>query len=298
MESLEQFYRHKFNGLATADLKQSIGQFNVFNISDRLTQQQALPVHVRRNFYKVMLYIGENIFYYGDQGIQVKGMTLLFFHPGVAYSYGPLSKQTQGYFCVFRAEFFKENFRLNLDDLPLFRHDHVPVYHLNDENGKVVESIFLKMLKEISSEYIYKYELMRAYTSELIFLGMKISPDGALLNHRDAGTRITALFTELLERQFLIEFSTERLLLRTPRDFADKLAVHVNYLNRVLKKNTDKTTSEHIFERISAEAKILLRHTSWNISQISYALGFEDLAHFNRFFKKETGSSPSLYRKV
>lgn len=297
MESLAEFYHHKFNELAV-NLQQSIGQFNVFNISDRIASQPALSVHTRRNFYKIMLYVGDNVFYYGDQRVHVKGMTLLFFHPGIPYSYAEVAKDTQGYFCVFSEEFFKENFRLNLHDLPLFAADHIPIYQLNEENGDVVHSIFLKMMKEIDSEYIYKYELMRAYVCELIFLGMKISPHNTSLSHIDSGMRITALFKELLERQFLVELSSERLLLRSPYDFADKLAVHVNYLNRVIKKNTGKTTSEHIFERISSEAKILLRHTDWNISQISYALGFEDLAHFNRFFKKQIGLSPSLYRKV
>lgn len=297
MESLAQFYHHKFNEVSV-DLQQSIGQFNVFSISDRIAGQSALPVHTRRNFYKIMLYVGENVFYYGDQSIPVKGMTLLFFHPGIPYSYGELTKDTKGYFCVFSEEFFKENFRLDLNNLPLFASDHIPVYQLNEENGELVKSIFFKMMNEIDSEYIYKYELMRAYVSELIFLGMKISPDNTSLHHIDAGMRITTRFKELLERQFLVEFSSERLLLRSPHDFAERLAVHINYLNRVIKKNTGKTTSEHIFERISSEAKILLRHTDLNISQISYALGFEDLAHFNRFFKKQIGVSPSLYRKV
>jgi len=297
MESLEQFYQHKFNGL-TVDIQQQIGQFNVFDIADRLANQTASPVYTRRNFYKVMLYIGENVFYYGDQSIPVSGMTLLFFHPRLAYAYEALAKDTKGYFCVFQEEFFQENFRLNLNDLPLFAPGHIPVYSLNEEDGKEVATVFVKMLKEIDSEYIFKYELIRAYVTELIFLGMKLSPDRTLLKHTDAGLRITALFTELLGRQFLVEFSNHRLLLRRPHDFADKLAVHVNYLNRVVKKNTGKTTSEHIFERITSEAKILLRHTNWNISQISYALGFEDLAHFNRFFKKQSGTSPSVYRKV
>jgi AraC family transcriptional activator of pobA len=297
MESLTEFYHHKFNGLAV-NLQKSIGQFNVFDISHRINNHPALPIHERRNFYKIMLYEGENVFYYGEQCVKVKGVTLLFFHPGVPYSYEELTKDTKGYFCVFREEFFIENFRLNLNDLPLFAAGCAPIYQLDEENANVVKSIFFKMLNEIDSDYIYKYELMRTYVSELIFFGIKISPDSISLRNIDSGTRITNLFKELLERQFLIGFSNERLLLRTPHDFANKLAVHVNYLNRVIKKNTGKTTSELIFERIASEAKVLLRHTEWNISQISYALGFDDLTHFNRFFKKQIGFSPSSFRKV
>jgi len=46
--------------------------------------------------------------------------TLLFFNPQVPYTYDPLTPDTKGFFCLFKDEFFKENIRLNLGDLPLF----------------------------------------------------------------------------------------------------------------------------------------------------------------------------------
>jgi len=64
-----------------------------------------------------------------------------------------------------------------------------------------------------------------------------------LYQHPDASSRITAVFTELLERQFLIESTVQRFELRSPKMFADRLAVHVNYLNRAIKKNKGRTTT-------------------------------------------------------
>ncbi|RYG04572.1 MAG: helix-turn-helix domain-containing protein, partial [Chitinophagaceae bacterium] len=49
---------------------------------------------------------------------------------------------------------------------------------------------------------------------------------------------------------------------------------------------------------LASEAKALLRHTDWNISEISYALGFADQAQFNNFFKKQTNLNPSSFRQV
>lgn len=295
MESLEEFYQYKF-GAFSGQLNKTIGQFNVFRIEDRARRETPSLVHVRRNFYKVMLYIGENVFHYGDESVKVSGKTLLFFHPQIPYSYHTVEQGTTGFFCVFKDEFYQENFRLNLGDLPLFAPGVPPVYSLNEEQAIEVESIFRRMYQEIDTSYIYKYELIRSYLNQLLFMAMKLNPDHTHLQHADAGTRITARFTEMLERQFLIEFSTERLLLRTPKDFAGKLAVHINYLNRIIKKTTGKTTSEHIYSRIASEAKILLRHTQWNISEIGYALGFDDQAHFNKFFKAQAGMNPTSYR--
>ena len=75
-------------------------------------------------------------------------------------------------------------------------------------------------------------------------------------------------------------------------DFADQLNMHVNHLNRAVKENTEKTTSQIITERIVRESKILLKHSPWNVSEIAYALGFNEVTHFNNFFKKHVQLSP------
>lgn len=47
--------------------------------------------------------------------------------------------------------------------------------------------------------------------------------------------------------------------------------------------NTGKTTTDIISSRIAREAKIILRQTDWNISEIAFCLGFEEDAHFSNF---------------
>jgi AraC-like DNA-binding protein len=48
--------------------------------------------------------------------------------------------------------------------------------------------------------------------------------------------------------------------------------------------------------RIIQEAKILLKQTDWNISEISYTLGFDDLANFSNFFIKQTSFTSMVFR--
>jgi len=85
--------------------------------------------------------------------------------------------------------------------------------------------------------------------------------------------------------------------LRTASDFADQLNVHVNHLNRAVKEITQKTTSQLIAERLLQESKVLLRHSSWNVSDVAYALGFSEVTHFNNYFKKRTSMNPTQFRK-
>jgi AraC-like DNA-binding protein len=125
---------------------------------------------------------------------------------------------------------------------------------------------------------------------------MKLAPAVYRPAGLSATARITAVFLELLDRQFPVEPSGDRLLLRTPKEFSARLSIHVNYLNRAVKQETGKTTTEHIFDRLAAEAKAMLRHSNMNIAGIAYGLSFQDQAHFNNFFRKRTGSSPSAFR--
>ncbi|MBT1706251.1 helix-turn-helix transcriptional regulator [Fulvivirgaceae bacterium PWU20] len=246
----------------------------------------------------MMLFSGENTFRYGNVNVKVSGNTLLFFHPHTPYSYKPLSKKSRGYFCVFKIEFFQENHRLDLNNLSLFKSLSPPVFKLSKTNYKEVENLFLKMLREVKGDYIFKYELIKDYVSELYFLAMKWVPPENLFQAGDASKRITMIFLELIEQQFPIQHKYHQFALRTPKDYADKLSIHVNYLNRSVKKVTGKTTSQHILERLGGEAKILLKHTDWSVSEIASSLGFDDLPHFNKFFRRQTGSTPTSFRLV
>ncbi|GAA0559238.1 AraC family transcriptional regulator [Chitinophaga japonensis] len=296
-ESLEQFYKDKY-GVLSGDFQKNIGQFNVFRIEDRIRSGTSSPTFIRRDFFKIMLFRGDNVFHYGNKSIPISGNTLLFFHPLVPYTYDPLTSDSSGYFCVFKNEFFQESLRLDLGELPLFTTGSQPVFSLDDERTREVKSIFEKIIKEFDTDYVYKYELIKNYVSELFYLAMKLQPANNPLKHGDGATRITSVFTELLERQFPIESTSQRFELRFPKAFAKRLCVHVNYLNRAIKKTTGRTTTDLIFERLTAEAKVLLRHTDWSIAEISYVLGFEDQAHFNNFFKKQTTMNPSDFRQV
>ncbi|MDP9081833.1 MAG: helix-turn-helix transcriptional regulator [Bacteroidota bacterium] len=296
-ETLEEFYKNKFNWLPE-NLSQDIGHFNVFRIED-CTGPNAMPIkYSRRDFYKISLFRGKTIYHYADKSISADGTTLIFFNPQVPYTLESMSGDRTGYFCIFRESFFTEMLRNNIHELPMFAIGGEPAYALNIEQDKYVSDLFDKMLNEIQSDYKFKYDLLRSYVTELIHYALKVSPTKTLYQHPDANSRITSVFTELLERQFPIESPSQRFTLRSAKDYAAQLAVHVNHLNRAIRQTTGKTTTEHIFERLTSEAIALLKHTNWNISEISYSLGFEEPAHFNNFFKKQTNSRPSVYRIV
>ncbi|MFT3683271.1 MAG: AraC family transcriptional regulator [Ferruginibacter sp.] len=294
-ETLEDFYNHKFNWMPPG-LKQDLGHFNVFNIEDCVGPGKQPVQYSRRDFYKISLIRGKGRYHYADKSIEVSGTTLIFFNPNIPYMIEPLTEQPTGHFCIFRDAFFTDHIRGSLKDLPMFAQGGLPAYLLDKKQDKHVTAIFEKMFEEIKSDYKFKYDLIRNYIMEIVHYALKMSPSENLYEHTDANARITAVFTELLERQFPIESPSQQYSLRSAKDFATQLNIHVNHLNRAIRSTTGKTTTAHIFERMVSEAKALLKHTDWNISEISYSLGFEEPAHFNHFFKKLTSTTPSAFR--
>jgi AraC family transcriptional activator of pobA len=69
------------------------------------------------------------------------------------------------------------------------------------------------------------------------------------------------------------------------------------YLNDLVKQQSGKTAISHIHNRLVVEAKRRLLHTELSVKQIADALGFEDAAYFNRFFKRLTDATPMAYRQ-
>jgi len=287
-------------GLLPEGISKNIGHFNVFNVGETLALLREKPTmpYNRRLFYKISFIKGRNRAEYADKEIEIDKYALLFATPRVPYNWIPMDENQDGFFCIFTDEFLaKGTTGIVLDELPIFSPGGYPVFNLTDAQAAEVERIYAKMYEELSGNYAFKYDLLRNYLLELIHYGQKLQPDTALYRSNTPATRVASIFKELLERQFPIASAGHRIMLRSASDFADRLSIHVNHLNKVLKEQTGQTTTTLIKNRLLQEAKILLRQTDWNISEIAYSLGFEEVAHFSNFFKKETSVSPATFRE-
>jgi len=297
-EGLPEFYQHHFQ--YTPDTRPTdLEQVNVFRLEESLILGSEPVQFSRRDFYKIaLLRYGHSAYQYTDQSIEAIGPALLFFNPQIPYTRQLLSEEIIGFCCILRRDFFQEPRGINLTEQPLFRPGSVLIYPLTVPQAVEVSALFEKMLTELASDYLLKYDLLRTYASELLHYALKLRPADTSYQPPDGKARITAMFLELLERQFPTESPTQRLALRLARDFAQQLAVHPNHLNQCVRAMTGKTTTDHIAARLSSEAKALLRHTDWHIAEVGYSLGFDEPAHFNYFFKKQTGLAPSAFRRL
>ncbi|MDF2192157.1 helix-turn-helix transcriptional regulator [Paraflavitalea sp. CAU 1676] len=280
--------------VSTFNAELKLKGFNVFQIEE---DGQATRVYNRKDFYKICLTTGKSRIHYADRTFDMDGTILFFGNPHIPYSWETISTTYVGYTCLFSEEFLKQSERAeSLQQSPLFKIGGTPVLEISESQREFLNTIFRKMVEEQQTDYMYKDDMMRNYINLIIHEALKIQPSGHVDQHKNALSRITSVFLELLERQFPIESVDRPLQLRTAQDYAKTLSVHVNYLNRAVKEVTGKPTTSHITERILSEAKALLLHTDWNIADIAYSLGFEYPTYFNNFFKKLTGTNPTAMR--
>ncbi|WP_159474396.1 helix-turn-helix domain-containing protein [Chryseobacterium sp. 18068] len=251
----------------------------------------------RKEFYKICLTTGKSKIHYSDKTFEQEGTILFFGNPHIPYSWETISTTYVGYTILFSADFFKNSERSeSLQQSSFFKIGGTPVLKITSEQRDFLNTIFQKMIAEQESDYLYKDELIRNYISLIIHESLKMEPSENYEQNKNASSRLTSVFLELLERQFPIETTANPLQLKTAQHYAQRLNVHINYLNRAVKEVTGKSTTAHITERIITEAKALLLHTDWGISEIAYALGFEYPTYFNNFFKKQTGTNPKSFR--
>lgn len=268
---------------------QSSSHFNVFRTEEYCNKPTS---YNRRDFYKINLVLGTGRLIYADKGMDIDRPALIFFNPMVPYMWDTGTVYS-GYFCIFTEQFLVTS----LQDSPLYKIGTTPVFFLENDQVAFLTSLFQRMLEEVNNDYVYKYDLSRNYVNLIIHEALKLKPDTNYFRHSNASERIASMFIELLDRQFPVGSIQYSLQLRTANDFASALSVHVNHLNSAVRKVTGKTTTMHITERVVSEAKALLLHTNWNVSEIAYSLGFEYPTYFNNFFKKQTGLTPLSFRK-
>ncbi len=296
VETIEEFYKRKFDWMPD-NLKNEIGHFNIFKLEPLVGNNATSIPYKRRDYFKIMLVVGNSQVHYADKVVEVKKQALSFSNPQIPYKWEHLDNIRKGAYCIFNQHFFHQYG--NLNQYTVFQPNGNHIFELTDEQVSKLQIIYDRMFDEINSDYAHKYDVLRSQVFELIHFALKMETS-AIFDKKaiHASQRISTLFLELLERQFPIDDNHQKINLRSASDYANQLNVHVNHLNRAIKETTEKTTSQLIAERFLQEAKILLKHSAWSVSEIAYALGFTEVTHFNNFFKKHVNISPLKFRNV
>ena len=111
----------------------------------------------------------------------------------------------------------------------------------------------------------------------------------ATTQHEREAYRIYQQFMALLEDQFARHHDVQH--------YASALQLPPIRLSRVLGRIIGKSTKQVIDERIVLEAKSYLHYTDLSITEIAMTLGYSDLFHLSKTFKRLTGIAPQAFRE-
>jgi AraC-like DNA-binding protein len=152
-----------------------------------------------------------------------------------------------------------------------------------------VELVLFNMLEANSMRSSFRLHYLHSYLSLFLIL---------LAEYLDAGD-MTAAQVSLLDQKVkrIITYIDANLEKPLSLDtFAGILNVSKYYLCRFFKEATGMTVIDYLNHKRILTAEKLLLHGRHSITEISLMVGFNNLTHFERTFKKLTGNSPRSHK--
>lgn len=159
--------------------------------------------------------------------------------------------------------------------------------------------IFREVLSMIQQELHHNID---KHTRELIVSNIELLLnyclrfyDRQFVTREEINHTVVKKFSDLLDQYIATRAEQEGL--PSVAYFADKCCYSAKYFGELVKTETGKNAKDFINARLLRAAQQLLADDLLNITQISQRLGFEYPQHFVRFFKAQTGKTPTEYRK-
>lgn len=170
-----------------------------------------------------------------------------------------------------------------------FLYEEHPTFHLTDSQYANLMNIIGTMRIVGSSEAPSRKQLMES----LLYVLLEMTD-----HYRHENEAQEELAPQRLSAKFYQAIADHHDKSHAVGYYADMFFLSPKYFSDVIKKETGHSAKHWICTYLIREAKLLLRtRRDLNIQQISDMLGYDDQTSFSRHFKKETGMSPTKYKK-
>ena len=168
--------------------------------------------------------------------------------------------------------------------------------HLSPKEEKQIEAIVENIAIDYqSNQDEFSKEIIISQLSTLLKYANRFY-ERQFINRKELSNSLLEQFNQQLEAYFDSGLLQEHGI-PSIEHIANKLSVSQRYLSDTLKKETGKTSTEHLQLYLIDEAKNLLLNPNKTVSEVAYDLGFEYPSYFSRLFKKKEGIGPSEYRE-
>ena len=230
-------------------------------------------------------------FYIDDAAIDFKPdqiLTTTFFHH-ITFEKSSLPVTS----FLFNREFYclaEHDSEVSCNGILFYGTQDIPVINISKDQLLKFKSLYDVFVDEFNTPDKIQGDMLQMLLKRLIIICTRLAKEQLILKKIDnAQIDIVRRFNFLVD----IHFKTKRQV----SEYADLLNKSPKTLANLFLLYNQKTPHQIIHERVALEAKRLLHFSEKNSKEIAFELGFDEPAHFSKFFKKVVGLSPTEYRE-
>ncbi len=183
-----------------------------------------------------------------------------------------------------------------INQYSFFSYSSNEALHLSEEERDTVTGIAEKIEREYRNNIDSHSQTLIISNLELLLNYCIRFYDRQFFTRTNLNQDIASDFEHLLNDYYKHENQLE-LGIPSVQYCAEEIKMSARYLSDLLRKETGKSTQEHIHLYIIEKAKTKLLNSNKSASEIAYNLGFEYTQYFSKLFKKITKMSPIEYRQ-
>lgn len=276
----------------------SFGNDYIFFHLDGTHISEALPRSFRIEGVSIFLCVkGETSIRINFEEKNLGPGSLLMLDPDTLIEVNPDNASDFEAYALFLAPELLSNlsFDLNAFDYRRFGSDRPSVLQLSDRQqlliGRYFELMSFYASKGVNN--IYTRNIVRSLIAAVLYQLMDFATGDSDTVADDAPVGRRSIYVQQFMELLRANFRQER----TINFYASRLFISPKYLSMVLKETTGMSATEWIDRFVVMEAKNLLRYSGKNVQQIAYELNFANQSSFGKYFKLQTGQSPTSFRK-
>lgn len=252
------------------------------------------------NFYSVFLKdVKCGDIKYGRNYYDYQEGTLVFMAPMQVMSMeSRILEKPRGWVLMFHPDLLRgTQLGQNMKKYTFFSYEVNEALHLSEEERRIVLQCFQNIGEELRHAMDNNSKDLIVSNLELFLNYSKRFYERQFVTRSHVNSDTLTRFERILNDYFHSDLPREKGI-PTVKFCADKMNLSVNYLSDLLRKDTGKSTLEHIQLRLveTAKEKLLDKHKT--VAEVAYELGFEYSQYFSRLFKKRAGMTPNEYRTM
>ena len=251
----------------------------------------ACGIPIRFNYYALFLRMkGETKRTINQFEYTIRPQSLQLLNPGTIYSFEELSEESKTYVLLFSKKFIGEGCLS-----PEIQDALLDFHRINQRDvclgsTQFAQAVFL--YEQLNSELRARNNDYKTVSKILIYQLLFLLKREKL----NAGAKQKYTRAEQICSEFLILIETHFWTKKTVKAYAEILGITPKHLTETVKETLPYSALSCIHIRMIKEIQYLLSFSEMPIKQIAYALHFDTLSQFGRFFKRHEGISPKAYR--